>query len=209
MTTTFILIRHGETIWNQEGRLMGTTDIPLTAEGKRQANKVAKHLRSYPLDVIFTSPLTRTRQTAHAIHHFQKSIPFIIHPGLIERDFGTAEGLTYNEANARHPELVFSETWKYLYFRPENGESLFDLQQRAASVLSTILPQYEGKKIAIVSHGTLLRVLACQILSIPLTHFAQLRMENTALTLLQKSPSQGPTLQIVNYTKHLGDETDF
>ncbi len=209
MTTTFILIRHGETMWNREGRLMGSTDIPLTSEGKIQSAKVARHLKSYPLDVIFCSPLTRTLQTARVIHRFHKRIPFIIHDKLRERDFGATEGLHYEEANARHPELIYGEAWKYLYFRPENGESLYEVQQRSSHFLSTILPTYESRQIAIVSHGTFLRVLACQLLNIPLTPFTELRMENTALTVLQQSKSQGTTLEIVNYTFHLTSTASF
>lgn len=182
---------------------MGITDIPLTSEGKKQAVKIAKHLKTYPLDIIFSSPLTRTRETARAIHHFHTRVPLIIHKNLRERDFGAAEGLTYEEANARHPELIYTEVWKYLYFRPEHGESLFQAQRRASDFLSEVLPTYEGKKIAIVSHGTFLRVLSCMILGIPLTHFAELRMDNTGLTLLQQSQTQGPMLQLVNYTHHL------
>lgn len=203
MTTTFILIRHGETKWNREGRLMGITDIPLTATGVKQAKMVAKHLKSYPFAVIFSSPLIRTLQTARQIHRFHKDIPFIVHVDLKERNFGIAEGLAYEKANALHPELVYSETWKYLHFRPENGESLYEVQQRARHFLSTTLPRYEGKQIAVVSHGTFLRILAYTILGIPLTHFMDLGLENTAFTLIQQSEKQDPVLHFVNYTHHL------
>lgn len=205
MTTTFILIRHGETKWNREGRLMGITDIPLTAEGKRQAAKVAKHLQTYPLDVIFSSPLTRTIQTSHAIHRFHAKIPLLIDANLRERDFGNIEGLIYEEINQRHPELIYSESWKYRHFRPKGGESLADLESRADRFLSSVLPLYSEKKVAVISHGTFLRVLICRILAIPLMDYSHLRMDNTAVTILEHSPCRGGSIHVANYTGHLPD----
>lgn len=211
MTTTFILIRHGETSWNRKKKMMGISDIPLTAAGKKQAAAVAAHLHSYPLDIIFSSPLTRTLQTARAIRRFHPRIPLLINANLRERDFGSIEGLTYEEINQRHPELIYSETWKYRHFRPKDGESLADLEKRADTFLSSVLPAYEGKRVAIVSHGTFLRVLICRILDIPLTDFSQLHMDNTALTILEHSPSRGGSIHAANYTAHLPDlvKTDY
>lgn len=205
MTTTFILIRHGETRWNREGRLMGITDIPLTAEGKRQAARVAVHTCSYPLDIIFSSPLTRAIQTAQAIHCFHRRAPLITDMDLKERNFGALEGVTYEEANARHSELIYNEAWKYHHFRPKGGESLADLETRADAFLSSVFPTYKGKRIAVVSHGTFLRVLICRILAIPLTNFSQLHMDNTALTVLEHSPERGGSIHVANYTAHLPD----
>ncbi len=207
MTTTFILIRHGETKWNEEGRMMGITDIPLTTAGKKQAAAVARHLRSFPFNIIFSSPLKRTIQTSHAIHRFHPKIPLLIDVNLRERDFGNLEGLTYEEINQRHPELIYSDTWKYSHFRPKGGESLADLKKRADTFLLSIFPVYKGKKIAVVSHGTFLRVLICRILAIPLTDFSQLHMDNTALTILEHSPDRGGSIHVANYTAHLPDLT--
>ncbi len=207
MTTTLILIRHGETIWNRERKLMGIMDIPLTAEGKRQAAKVATHLRSYPLDVIFTSPLTRALDTARKIYHFHPKIALITKNELRERDFGSVEGFGYEEVNSIYPELIYSESWKYLHFRPKGGESLADLCIRADKFLSVILPLYEGKNIAVVSHGTFLRVLICRVLSLSLTDYSPLYMNNTGITILELSKKFGGTIHAANYTAHLPDLT--
>jgi len=205
MTTTFILIRHGETKWNAERRMMGVTDIPLTATGKRQAAAVAMHLRSYPLNIIFSSPLKRTIQTSHAIQRFHPKIPLLIDTNLRERDFGNIEGLTYEEINRRHPELIYSDSWKYRHFRPKGGESLADLESRADTFLSSVLELYNGKILAVISHGTFLRVLICRILTIPLVDYSHLRMDNTALTILEHSPDRGGFIHVANYTAHLPD----
>lgn len=205
MNTMFILIRHGETIWNRERKLMGITDIPLTAKGKRQSANIAKHLRTYPLDVIYSSPLTRTLQTAHAIYRFHPRIALIINIELRERNFGAAEGLIYEDVNIAHPELIYSETWKYRHFRPNNGESLAELELRADKFLSVVFQSFRGKRVAVVSHGTFLRVLICRILSIPLTDFSSHRIENTALIIIEHSPDRGGFIHAANYTAHLPD----
>lgn len=203
MTTTFILIRHGETKWNAQRKLMGITNVPLNAEGKRQAKAVARHLASYPLDVIFTSPLTRTRQTARAIHLLYPKISLIIKNELRERSFGDVEGFGYQDANTAYPELIYNETWNYHHFRPKNGESLADVEKRADTFLSSVLPAYEGKKVAIVSHGAFLRVLICRLMKIPLPDFSRAHMDNTAITILQHTTGHGAVIHAANYTAHL------
>ncbi len=182
---------------------MGVTDIPLNATGKKQAKAVAKHLASYPLDIIFTSPLTRTRQTARIIHSFHPNISLITKNDLRERNFGIAEGFGYQNANVLYPQLIYNETWKYHHFRPQNGESLAEIEKRADTFLSWVLNAYKGKKIAIISHGTFLRVLICRLMEIPLLDFTRNHMDNTAITILQHTTGYGATIHVANDTAHL------
>lgn len=181
---------------------MGITDIPLNATGKKQAKAVARHLASYPLDVIFSSPLIRTIQTARAIHRFHSHVPLIVKKEIRERNFGIAEGLGYEDAQALYPQLTYNETWNYRHFRPKNGDSLVDLEKQADLFLSSVLVDYQGRKVSVVSHGTFLRVLICRILGIPLPDFSR-HMDNTAITILQHTAGYGGAIHAANYTEHL------
>ena len=147
--TTFLVIRHGQTKWNKESLMMGISDIPLTTEGMKQAQAVAKYLKAYPIDRIVTSPLIRAIQTAEAIHIYHPNIPLERVQGLHERSFGVLEGLTYDEANAFAPQMVMGSMWQYPNFRPPQGESLSDVAKRAQTVLKYLIRHYSGQTIAI------------------------------------------------------------
>jgi broad specificity phosphatase PhoE len=91
--TTLLLVRHGETDWNAEGRLQGHTDRPLSDLGRRQARQLAGELASEELDAIYSSDLARARETAEIVGE-RLGLPVVLDPDLREKDWGTWEGLT-------------------------------------------------------------------------------------------------------------------
>src|SRR4051794_39664659 len=98
---TVYLIRHGETLWNCEGRCQGVTDIPLTEKGYRQAHAIATALADKPLSLILSSPLQRTRETAAVIAESQ-GLAVETRAELREWRQGELEGLTGPELLANH-----------------------------------------------------------------------------------------------------------
>ena len=147
MTETILgLLRHGQTDWNIDLRLQGSTDIPLNETGKEQARQAALALNPEDWDLIIASPLSRARDTAEIIAQ-ELSMNVVIVPALIERSFGAAEGLDH-------------ASWRKLYEShvPIEGlESLEDLRLRTHLLLDLIANEYSGKRVLAVSHGAFIR----------------------------------------------------
>ncbi|MBI3797562.1 MAG: histidine phosphatase family protein, partial [Deltaproteobacteria bacterium] len=131
---TVYLIRHGETLWNREGRCQGVTDIPLTEKGYHQAHAIAKALAEKPLSLILSGPLQRTRETA-AIIAASQGLPVETRAELREWHQGELEGLTGPELLANH--RTYFEHWFQdpTGAAPPGGETLQALQAGAWPVI--------------------------------------------------------------------------
>jgi broad specificity phosphatase PhoE len=138
--TTLLLVRHGETDWNAVGRLQGHTDRPLSDFGRRQARQLAAELEDEPLDAIYTSDLSRARETAE-IAGERLGLPVVLDPDLREKDWGTWEGLTSVERD--RVEFV--------------GESTEAHQERILRALRRIAERHPGGCVLIVTHGGSMR----------------------------------------------------
>jgi broad specificity phosphatase PhoE len=147
LTETILgLLRHGQTDWNIDLRLQGSTDIPLNETGRQQALDAAAALNPEDWDLIITSPLSRAKDTAEIVAQ-ELNMQVAIVPELIERSFGAAEGLDH-------------ASWRKLYEShvPIEGlESLEDLRARTEQLLSLIANEYAGKRVLAVSHGAFIR----------------------------------------------------
>lgn len=144
--TTLGLLRHGQTDWNIDLRLQGSSDIPLNETGITQANSASLKLSRADWDVVLASPLSRARDTAKIIGD-QLGLQVAVLPELIERSFGSAEGMSHGE-------------WRKLYdsgIEIEGLESLEDLRTRAEELLSIIANDYAGLRVLAVSHGAYIR----------------------------------------------------
>lgn len=103
------ILRHGKTEWNRLGKVQGCVDIPLAEEGISLAAKVGRALKEVPFDLCFTSPLTRTRQTAELVlGERAKQIPVIVDPRIQEINFGVLEGSRFKDENG----TILSEEMK-------------------------------------------------------------------------------------------------
>jgi len=157
--TTILLIRHGETAWNAERRLQGHLDIPLNAEGERQAGLLAAALAAEPLDLLVSSDLMRARQTAQAIADL-RGIPLHIEAGLRERCYGGFEGLLYAEIEQRYPREFAA--WQardidgMLPPGKNHGETFRAFFDRATAAILALGAAHPGKTLALVAHGGVL-----------------------------------------------------
>ncbi len=150
------IVRHGQTDWNLLTKRQGHTNIPLNAEGIKQANMLKEKLKDVSFDVVFSSPLDRAIKTAEIVT--DKDI--IIDNRLIERNNGKFEGLTREQINNLKIQDDYSDE-KY------GLESLDHLQERANSFLKDVLQKYANKNILIVTHGGLIINLRCYLDGIP------------------------------------------
>lgn len=148
MTETIIgLLRHGQTDWNIDFRLQGTSDIPLNATGIAQAHTAAEGIAG-DWDVVVASPLSRAIDTAKIVSARHNLGEVAILPLLLERSFGEAEGLLYDTWREKYPDSVVP-----------GGESLQELEARATKLLDEVVRLYAGQRVLAVSHGALIRKL--------------------------------------------------
>jgi 2,3-bisphosphoglycerate-dependent phosphoglycerate mutase len=153
--TRLLVIRHGETLWNREGRIQGHIDIPLSPLGVAQAERLGEALRDEPLDAVYSSDLLRARQTAQALER-GRAVGVQTLTALRERHFGVFEGLTWEEIHARDPDSATRWKRREPEFRVGGGESLVDLQARCVGELTRIALLHPGAQVAIVAHGGVL-----------------------------------------------------
>ncbi len=159
MTTTIVLIRHGETAWNAERRLQGHIDIALNAEGLRQAEALAGALDGEHFDAIIASDLQRAHQTAQALARVQ-GMPVHTDPGLRERCFGGFEGLLYAEIEQRFPrEFAAWQARDIDGVMPPGirvAETFRQFYQRCVHAITRLAQQHAGRSLALVAHGGVL-----------------------------------------------------
>lgn len=156
--TRLIAIRHGETAWNVDTRLQGHLDIGLNERGRWQASRAALALKGEALDAIYTSDLSRARDTAQAVANATGQR---VHTttGLRERHFGVLQGQTHAEIEAHWP--VDALLWRQRdpLWTPQGGESLVAFDARVIQTVAHVAAQHLGQQIVLVAHGGVLDML--------------------------------------------------
>lgn len=145
------ITRHGQASRNAENRILGRTDDILSEIGKAQAAELAERMKDIEIDMIFSSPLRRAKDTALAVAG-AKGMEIIVDDRLIETDFGDFEGQPryseeYQAAKREH------------FKRYPGGESYFDIAYRVYDFLFEIKKKYPDKKVLVVSHGGVCRII--------------------------------------------------
>jgi 2,3-bisphosphoglycerate-dependent phosphoglycerate mutase len=144
--TTLLLARHGETDWNRELRIQGSSDIDLNELGRRQAHFLAQELTDVELDAIYASDLSRARATAAAVAATH-GLEVKFDPRLRERSFGSWEGLTREDISAFPPGSR------------HDGESDEEVRERMLEAVQAIADAHPGEQVLVVSHGGALNTL--------------------------------------------------
>lgn len=166
--TRLCIVRHGETEWNAGKRIQGQIDIALSAAGHAQARATGNALKDEGFAAIYTSDLERARQTAEATAHLAR-LPLQLEPGLRERHYGIFQGLTYAEAEERHPDAYARHKARDPRFAPEGGESLLDFAARLQTTCDAIVRRHAGEAVALFTHGGVLDIVHRQAAGAPLT----------------------------------------
>jgi probable phosphoglycerate mutase len=166
-----ILIRHGETAWNAERRLQGHLDIPLNAEGERQAKLLAEALAPETIDLVVASDLQRARQTAQAVAT-PRGMAVHSEPGLRERCYGGFEGLLYSEIEQRFPaEFAAWQARDIDGVLPSGkncGETFRAFYTRSTDAILALAAAHPGRTLALVAHGGVLECAYRMALGLPL-----------------------------------------
>lgn len=189
---TLLLIRHGQTDYNREGRFYGRIDTPLNAQGETEARELAARLHARPVQRLYSSPALRARQTADYLSE-TLDLPVQTDELLWEMDHGRWEGLRFDEARALDPDLW--ERWRTGEVEaPHGGESLTDAMARARQWVDGILQQHPGETIAAVAHGGILQAMVCVLMGTPPRPLWQYRFGNATLAEIQVYPLGGVLL---------------
>ena len=154
-----ILIRHGETQWNREGRIQGYhADSPLTENGREQARRLAERLKGEGLLALHSSDAGRARQTAAPIAAAVE-LQIVYDAALRERDYGVFEGRTYGEVEREHPDAYAKFRSRDPAYAPPGGESGAQFRDRIMATLERVAVSAEGGCAAVVTHGGVLGVI--------------------------------------------------
>lgn len=145
--TRILLVRHGQSEWNAQGRWQGHADPPLSDLGRQQAFSAAQRVGS--VDVIVASDLQRALHTAHIIAEQIGVGPVIVEPLFRERDAGEWSGLTRAEIDERYPGYLEQRR------RPDSIESDESLRARTAEALANVEREYRGAEVLVIAHGGL------------------------------------------------------
>jgi probable phosphoglycerate mutase len=161
--TTFGLLRHSRTVWNEEKRIQGLQNSPLSATGKKMAEAWGKELQVLPWDAILASDLGRVRETVALINKTLQ-LPVVSKPLLREQDWGRWSGLSFPELFAQHKEVVRQQEQRGWNFRPPGGESRKEVLARALQSLEQTSRSLPGKQVLVVCHEGIIKALIYHLL---------------------------------------------
>jgi len=165
--TEFLLLRHGETLWNLAGRLQGWQDSPLSAAGATQAEALAARLAAERVERLVASDLGRARATAAPIAA-RLALATTADPGLRERCYGVLEGRTWDEIRSTYPEAYARLLARDANYVIPGGESAAQFRDRVVASLERLARENPGAAVAVVTHGGVLGVVHRRVRAIPL-----------------------------------------
>jgi broad specificity phosphatase PhoE len=163
LTTHVIIIRHGQSQGNAQGRFGGHTDTPLSARGRKQAEATARALAAEKLDAIYSSDLPRAIETASPLARLTGA-PLITTDAFRERSVGVMEGLTFEEAAEQYPEQYQALLHRDFEHVLEGGESYRQTLDRAAGKLDEVIEKHRGGRVAVFTHTGAICILILHLM---------------------------------------------
>ena len=200
--TEIIFIRHGETQWNIEGRVMGQLDSPLSRRGEKQALAIARRLSRIQIAALYSSDLGRAMQTANAIAN-KSNIAVRLDKSLRERNMGVFQGLTREEKKAQ-----YAQVWKESkaigadFIIPGGGESRNQRLARSIEVMNRLADNHPHETIVVVSHDGILRGFLGHILGLDVSSETRIVRANASYNSFLKEDGQW-RLKVWGDTSHL------
>lgn len=195
-TLRLYIARHGETDWNLEHRLQGSTDRPLNETGRRQAVELADALKGIRLDAIYSSTLSRSRDTARTVAGNTMTVKSL--DGLRERNYGHYQG-----GSDTAPEYLRRlDDWTD---RLDDGESLNQLLARSRDSLAQIRREHPTGNVLIVAHRITNQMLLRALLDLTPEQTVKIVQDNDEVYLVELDPGAKPRLWKLIRNKNLGD----
>ncbi len=206
-----LLVRHGETDWNREGRFQGQIDIPLNGTGRRQAEAAGRFLAPVTINRAYTSCMARPRQTAEAILAAHPGVPLTSSTGLVEIGHGLWEGRLESDIAAGWPALLAD--WKrapHTVQMPE-GETLQDVWERSLTTWQHIAASLASNETAlVVAHDAVNKTILCGLLGLGAADIWAIKQGNGGVSVIDypEGASGRPVVAALNLTQHLGGVLD-
>ena len=186
-----VLVRHGPTEWSVSGRHTGSTDVPLTDEGREIAGRLRERLARYDFALVLSSPLARARDTAELAGLGDRAE---LEPDLREYDYGDYEGLTTVEIHEQRPD------WFLWNDGVPNGETPDQVGERADRVIARAAEA--GGDVALVAHGHVLRTLGARWIELPVAGAGRITLGTAAVCELDLEHDRR-VIRLWNDTSHL------
>ena len=212
--TKVILVRHGRTTYNEQGRYQGSSDESvLTEKGYEAAYKTGLALQQYDFDAIYTSPLTRVKQTTQgiiaALAETKNNLPsVVVDPKLTEIGMSNWQGLFYQEAKDKFPEAY--KCWKntpHLFNFNNTSFPVLELFNQAHNFWQEVLNKHRGKTILVVAHSGTNRALISTAIGLHPEYYHSIQQSNCGISCLEfpSNLNQYAKLNYLNVTDHLGE----
>ncbi len=198
---TLFIVRHGQTVWNQEERIQGHTDVALSERGMQQARLLRERLSAAHIDAAYTSDLRRASETAEIVLE-GRDVPLYATPRLREYRKGAHEGLTFGQIRARFPQEFPTYVTKDLDFAPEGGESIRSVSVRMAGIINEIANNHLDETVLVVGHGGSLRAAMRALLGMELDGNWRFAFGNCSLTIVD-TYADNAVLRLFNDASHL------
>jgi broad specificity phosphatase PhoE len=193
-----LIVRHGQSVGNSEGRMQGHRDYPLSDTGRAQARLLGAWLaeRRIGWEIAYCSPLARARETAELLAETVPGPAPIVEPALAEIRAGALEGLTRDDMLAHHPSFLQRPITALGDFAEYGGESYDDVQARVLNFVDRLVREHgpEARRVLLVGHGGIDFQIVKQLICEPVPRVCILRMGNCAATLVRMRERRGATM---------------
>ena len=190
-----LLIRHGETDWNRDRRIMGRQEIGLNETGRLQALSLKESLAQFSVDAVYSSPVCRARETAQILVEDRDLAPQY-DERLVEIHYGDWVGKTFDEVRSL-PDYTPYFTRLQTPVAP-NGETLFQVRDRALDFVRTIREAHPDQTVLAVSHADWIKCVVMEFLSIPFENIWKFRIDNVSTSLIECDPGGWDRVVCVN-----------
>lgn len=186
--TEIYIVRHGETESNTRMACIGHKDVQLNENGKEQVRHLVKRLMNIEFDAVYVSPLTRAIDTAAPL---KKKAPMTMSYGLIERDYGLWDDMTFDEIKLKYPAEYQKWQEDWIDFQIPEGESATMVQERVDETLDKILSENDGKRVLIVTHLGTARHIISRMLGLTTEESWRFTLDNAKIALIEKNGNKG------------------
>ena len=204
MTRVYV-IRHGQTAWNLEEVFRGRADIPLDETGKKEVHLAGEALINETIHAIYSSPLSRSMETAENIAKFQNVDVAPLHE-IIDISYGDWEGKPLAEVQGKFPDLYGRWLKEPHNIRFPNGETLEEVGSRAMEAVNRLVTKHKDENIALVAHRVPNKVICCALIGIDYSNFWRIQQDTASTNLFVFKDDQWIVsfLNDTSYLKGLG-----
>lgn len=201
--TRIFLARHGQTEWNKIHRFQGRSDQPLNETGRRQALALANALKDNEFTAVYSSPLSRARETADLVCQYHPDVTIVEEEDIVEMELGEFDGIDGRQWRDQYPDFLRAWAESPGSVRMPGGENLEEVQARAIKVLERIVELHPpGSTLLVCGHNFVLLSILCHAMDISLDRFREVKMDTASYSILQYSDGRF-SMEVMNVCPHI------